>query len=80
MIGAIYFSLEDWSNSLLYYEQTVKLSPKSELASTALFHSLRHHARFDEAFEEAKRLIKLNGYSEEYALIMKELEEDKTVD
>lgn len=80
MIGAIYFLLEDWSSSLTYYEKAVKLLPKSELLSTALFHCLWHHERFDDAFNEAKRFIKLNGFSKEYDFILKELNENSSPD
>ncbi len=42
-----------------------------------LFHSLWNNKRFDEAFEEAKRFIKLNGFSKEYDFILKEINENK---
>jgi len=76
MIGAIYFRTDDYANALVYWEKVVKLSPKSELASRALFHTLFRHERYDDAFSEANRFIKLNGYSKEYALIMEELDEN----
>ena len=75
MIGAIYFSLEDWSNSIIYYRKTVEISPKSELASIAFFHCLWNHEEFDKAFSEANRFTKLNGFSKEYSLIFEELDE-----
>lgn len=78
MIGAIYFSLEDWSNCIIYSEKNVALSPKSEHTSITFFHCLWNQERFDEAFEEAKRFIKLNGFSKEYALILEELNENKS--
>jgi predicted Zn-dependent protease len=76
MIGAIYFSIKDWLNSSIYYEQTIKLSPKSELASIAFFHCLWNQERFDDAFSEASRFMKLTGFSKEYALIFEELDEN----
>jgi tetratricopeptide (TPR) repeat protein len=80
MLGSIYHSLGDWVNALRYYRRTVALSPKSELASLGLFHSLRHHERFEEAFDEARRFIKLNGITEDYRLLMQELDEHGTFD
>jgi len=80
MLGAIHFTLDDWANSLIYYDKAVILSPKSESASIGLFHSLWHHERFDEAFEEAKRYVKLNGFSKKYDFIMKELDENGVSD
>jgi tetratricopeptide (TPR) repeat protein len=80
MIGAIYFYLEDWANSLMYYQQTAKLSPQSERASIGLFHSLWHHGRFDDALEEAERFVAQNGFSQAYALILEELNENNASD
>ena len=80
MLGAIYFTSHDWANSLIYYKEVVKLSPKSESGSIGLFHSLWHYERFDEAFEEAKRFVKLNGFSKKYDFIMKELGENGVFD
>ena len=76
MLGAIYFTTGNYANALTYWEKVVKLSPKSELASRALFHTLLQHERFDDALTEANRFIKLNGYSKEYAMIMEELDEN----
>lgn len=75
MIGGIYFGMNDYAQSLPYYEKVAHLSPKSELASLGLFHCLWRHERIDDAFEEARRFIKLNGYSEEYAFALEELDD-----
>lgn len=78
MLGAIYFSLKNWNTALVYYEKTVELSPKSELASIALFHCFWSQERFDEAIKEANRYTKLNGFSREYALIFEDLDNNDT--
>ncbi len=71
MIGAIYFSLRDWKHSEYYFKRTIEISPKSELASLGLFHSLWEMKNLDKAFEEAKRFVSMNGYSSKYQLLPK---------
>ena len=80
MLGGIYHRLEDWANALPLYQQTVASSPRSERASLGLFHSLWHHERFDDAFDEARRFIKLNGMTDGYTLLMSELNADGVFD
>ena len=75
-LGAIHFSKGDFVSSLTYFQKVVKLSPKSELASLGLFHSLIKHEQFDAALSEARRFINKNGLTEEYKLLMEELEEN----
>ncbi len=77
MIAAIYHELKDWTQCLIYSEKAAKFLPNSERFSTMLFHSLWNKERFDEAFEEAKRFINLNGFSKEYNFILKEINENK---
>ena len=74
-LGSIYFSLKDWANALPVYEKAVLLSPKSELASLGLFHSLWHHERFEDALEESKRFIRINGLTSEYSILLDELDD-----
>ena len=75
-LGSIYFSLKDWANALPVYERATQLAPKSELASLGLFHSLWHHERYDDAVEEAKRFIRINGLTPEYSLLLDELDDE----
>ncbi|HLM00977.1 MAG TPA: hypothetical protein VK400_07960, partial [Pyrinomonadaceae bacterium] len=59
-----------------YISQGLKLQPQSEYLSLMLFHSLWHMKKFDDALEEVKRFVAINGYSKEYDLILKEIEGD----
>jgi predicted Zn-dependent protease len=75
-LGSLYFNAKDWKNCSEYTSQGLKLQPESEYLSLMLFHSLWHLKKFDDALEEIKRFIALNGYSKEYDLILKEIEGD----
>jgi tetratricopeptide (TPR) repeat protein len=80
MLGGIYHSMQDWPKALVYYQRGVVLSPKSELASIGLFHSLWHHERFSEALEESRRLIKIKGMTDLYSGLMSDLDNDGVFD
>jgi hypothetical protein len=80
MLGGIYHGMKDWQNALLYSQRAVVLSPKSELASLCFFHSLWHHERFDEAFCEARRFVKINGMTDLYSSLMSDLDDDGVFD
>jgi tetratricopeptide (TPR) repeat protein len=71
MLGAISRSLRDYERAVDYYQQTTALSPRSELASLGLFHSLWQVGRRDEAMDEMARFLTV-APSEEYNLLMKE--------
>ena len=75
MLGAIYHRLEDYARASDYFQQTVSLSPKSELASLGLFHSLWRVGRYDEAVTEMERFLSISE-SEEYSLLVKDMLED----
>jgi len=75
MLGAIHFTKGDYVASLEYYQRVVNLSPKSELASRAYYHSLLRNERYDEALAEATRFVKQNGLTKEYEEIMAELDD-----
>ena len=74
MWSGIYHHLEDWERALPLYQRTVLLSPKSELASLGLFHSLWSVGKKDEAFAEMKRFLS-HSESEEYRLLLEEIDE-----
>jgi outer membrane protein assembly factor BamD (BamD/ComL family) len=80
MLGAIYYSTRNYAAALGYFEKVTKLNPRSELASRALFHALIEHERNADALAEARRFIRLNGLTKEYALIMEELDESHVFD
>lgn len=74
MWASIYFHLENWEMALPLYQRTTNLSPKSELASLGLFHSLWNLGKQDEAFSETKRFLSISD-SEEYRQLIKEMGE-----
>lgn len=74
VLGHIYFLKEDWPEALTCLEKVVTLSPRSELASLNLFHTLIKLERVDDAFEEAKRFLSI-GDSKEYQRLFKEINE-----
>jgi predicted Zn-dependent protease len=80
MLGAIYLTNHDFVSALAYFQKIVKLSPKSELASTSLFHCLMKHEQFDAALSEARKFIKRNGLTKEYELLMAELDDEGRLD
>jgi tetratricopeptide (TPR) repeat protein len=71
MLGAIYRSLGEHERAVGYYQRTAALSPKSELASLSLFHSLWQVGRRDEAMDEMARFLTV-APSEEYNLLVRE--------
>ena len=72
VLAHIYFTQRDLSKALDCYIETVSLSPKSELASLGLFHTLWDLGRAGEACNEAKRFLSLRE-SEEYFLLIEEM-------
>ena len=72
MWASIYFHLEDWKKALPLYQRTALLSPKSELTSLGLFHSLWNVGKQDEAFAEIRRFLSISD-SEEYRQLIKEM-------
>jgi tetratricopeptide (TPR) repeat protein len=71
-LAHIYFLLKDYENARSYFVETLRLSPKSELASLGLFHTLWNMGKPRDAFEEAKRFLALRD-SEEYFLLAEEM-------
>ena len=74
VMGHIYYKLKDFEKALDCYEKTVSLSPKSELASLGLFHTLWDMERERDAFEEAKRFLSIRE-SKEYFQLIEEMRE-----
>jgi len=75
--GILLYNLNRVDQALACYHKAVQLNPTSELSSVGLFHCLWEKGESDEAFEEAKRYVMTTGRrSEEYDLILKEIEEN----
>jgi tetratricopeptide (TPR) repeat protein len=79
MWASVYFHLEDWHKALPLYERAASLSPKSELSSLGLFHSLWNLGKQEEAFAEIRRFLSISD-SKEYRQLIKEMavEDDLT--
>ncbi len=78
MIGNIlYVYKKDVKQAIDYLRETIKLSPKSEMASLGLFHALFDLHRTDEAFNEMRRFMSISD-SEEYRRLLKELNTEKS--
>jgi predicted Zn-dependent protease len=71
-MAGIQYEKDDLEGASRNFRRTVVLSPRSELASRGLFHSLYKLGKLAEAFEEVARYRALKS-SAEYDLILKEL-------
>lgn len=73
VLGGIYLDdVKDYEKAEVYFRQCIAASPRSELASISLFHTLAKLGRLFEAFDEARRLVSLRP-SAEYDLLLKEI-------
>jgi tetratricopeptide (TPR) repeat protein len=71
VLGGIYYGLEEYKISSDYFQRTLALSPKSDLASRGLFFSLRNIGKSDEAISEMERFLPVSQ-SEEYDFLVRE--------
>ncbi len=71
-LGHIYWKQKSFAKALECYTEAVSLSPKSELGSLGLFHTLWDLGRYKEALAEARRFLSLRD-SEEYFLLIEEM-------
>ena len=69
MLGSIHFHFRDYQKALPYFEQTVALSPQSELASLCLAHCLINTNRTAEAVVELQRYLALRDSDEHRELL-----------
>jgi len=87
-LGTVHEDLGHLERAIEYLEQTVRVSPLSELASISLFHVLRKageafqdYSYWDRSIAEAERFIHLLGRpSVQYGLILKDLRGELTDD
>jgi tetratricopeptide (TPR) repeat protein len=76
LAGVYQVYLEKPEPAIPYYRQAVRLSPKSEMASLGLFHSLWNTDQIDEAIAEIKRYQTLTNWkSKDYLEIVAEMHE-----
>jgi predicted Zn-dependent protease len=71
-LAGVYFGLNNYVKAEKSFRKASRLSPKSELASLGLFHSLWNLGRRREAFREMRRLLKVTD-SEEYKMLLRDL-------
>jgi tetratricopeptide (TPR) repeat protein len=71
-LGGAYFDLDQPTKAAKYFRRATKLSPRSELASLGLFHSLWSVDAIDAAFAEMRRFLK-RADSKEYAKLLRDL-------
>lgn len=75
LMGSIYLlKLNKPRKAVDCFEKTIQLSPKSEMASLGLFHSLWKLDRQIEALEEMKRFQQV-AHSKDYDEILAEIQE-----
>ena len=72
MIATLYRELGDIEQSVKYFQRTVDISPRSELASLGVFHGLFALGRKNEAFAEMRRFMDRSD-SPEYRRLMNDL-------
>ena len=77
VLAGVLYELEAFEDAAEEFSTTVRLSPRSELASLGLFHSLLHLGNRAAAGAEMKRFTSLRK-SAEYALAQSEMREDMT--
>ena len=72
MLGGVYFDLGDFQQAARWFKRATKLSPKSELASVGLFHSLWELDRTADAVAEMRRFLR-GSDSPEYTKLLRDL-------
>ena len=73
-LAHIYFLLKDHENARSHYVEALSLSPRSELGSLGLFHTLWDMGKYREAVEEARRFLSIRD-SKEYFLMIEEMQD-----
>ena len=75
VLGGVQFSLANYAEAEKSFSVAIALRPYSELASLAMFHTLKHLGRVNDAFAEMRRFLALRPESREYELLRSELED-----
>lgn len=74
MIATCYYETKDYIKSVKYFKKTVRLNPKSELASLGLFQSFLFTGKTKNAFLEMDRYLTENE-AELYKVTISEMNE-----
>jgi hypothetical protein len=77
VIATTYFTyLKRYDKALPFAQKTVSLSPRSELASLTLFHTLANLGYDEQAMAESRRYTKLAGVSTAYEFLFSEMDDN----
>jgi tetratricopeptide (TPR) repeat protein len=80
LLGSLYLlKLQQVKKAIACFKKTIKLAPKSEMASLGLFHSLWKVRKQTEALEEMKRFQTIS-HSKDYDEILAEIKEKRLCD
>jgi len=71
-LGGSYFELGEYDQSTECFRKATRISPKSELASLGLFHSLWNQDALSDAFDEMKRFLSIAD-SKEYETLLRDM-------
>lgn len=78
MLGGAYFAMEKYSEAEMVFERLILMEPGRGQFSIALFNTLWHQERYEEALEEIKRFMEHADHEaeketiEQYMAIIKE--------
>ena len=72
LLASLFFEIEQYDKSIIYFRKTIEISTKSETASLGLFHSLWSLGEKEKAWEEMRRFQEM-AKSEEYDNLQLEL-------
>ncbi len=73
-LGGVQMSLTDYAAAETSFSIAIDLRPRSELASLAMFHTLKHLRRVDDAFAEMRRFLALRPEAPGYELLLSEMD------
>lgn len=75
VLGDVQTSQSDYEAAERSFTVAISLRPESELASLAMFHTLNHLRRADDAFDEMRRFLTIRPQSPEYRVLLREMDE-----
>lgn len=76
VLGGVQMSQPDYAAAEESLSVAIALQPRSEVASLAMFHTLKHLKRMNDAFAEMRRFLALRPESREYEMLREELGEN----
>jgi predicted Zn-dependent protease len=79
ILGGVQMAQSDYEAAERSLSIAITLRPRSELASLAMFHTLKHLNRVNDAFGEMRRFLAIRPESREYELLRLELDETPQV-